>query len=138
VGWFVEHWARHGFGPWIAREAISNQFVGLIGLLHQVLVDEIAEVHPGYVLRRQFWGRGLATESLRAVTGIAFSVLNFPSLAGFTSPSNVSARRVMEKVGFSFERNFTDAKGVPQVLYRLTQPKWRDSAGMFPGQIAKS
>jgi ribosomal-protein-alanine N-acetyltransferase len=137
VAWFVEHWARLGFGPWTAREAISNHFVGLIGLL-PVRLDDIVEVHIGYVLMPKFWRRGLATEATRAIVDIAFTALDFPSLTSYTVPNNLAARRVMEKAGFSFERNFTDEKGVPQVLYRLTRVKWRESGGMSPRPAARS
>jgi RimJ/RimL family protein N-acetyltransferase len=124
----LQHWAQHGFGPWMARESISTRLVGITGLL-QIVLEEIAEVHVGYVLAREFWGQGLATEMARASAHAGLSILNLPSLISFTLPTNLASRRVMEKVGFSFERNFTDKKGVPQVLYRLTRATWRESAG---------
>lgn len=120
-----QHWTKHGFGPWIVRHAISNRFVGLSALL-QERIEESTEVHIGYVLMREFWGQGFATELARAITDVGFSVVNCPSLVCYTVPTNLRARRVVEKAGFSFERNFSDKKGVPQVLYRLTQAMWRE------------
>jgi ribosomal-protein-alanine N-acetyltransferase len=43
-----KHWAQHGFGPWIVREAISNRFVGMGGL-HRVSIEEVAEIAIGYM-----------------------------------------------------------------------------------------
>jgi ribosomal-protein-alanine N-acetyltransferase len=116
----LRHWAEHGFGPWVVRDAVSDRFIG-IGCLLYILIDAVVEVHVGYALGRELWGQGFATEFARASIRIGFSVLGFPALVSFTAPSNLAARRVMEKVGFSFERDFTDKKGVPQVLYRLTR-----------------
>ena len=123
----LQHWEQYGFGPWIARQSISTRFVGITGLL-RIVIEEVAEVHVGYVLAREFWGQGLATEMARASAHVGLSTLDLPSLVSFTLPTNLASRRVMEKVGFSFERNFTDKKGVPQVLYRLSQATWRESA----------
>ena len=40
------------------------------------------------------------------------------SVVSFTLPGNLASRRVMEKLGFRFERETTYA-GLPHVLYRL-------------------
>ena len=61
----LEHWVNHGFGIWMAREAISNHFVGAGGLFCARL-EEIAEIEIGYLLMPEFWGRGFATELAHA------------------------------------------------------------------------
>ena len=53
-----------------------------------------------------------------AVAGHAFTALGLSSLAAFTRKENLASRRVMEKVGFLYERDFLD-EGVQNVLYRL-------------------
>jgi len=53
-----------------------------------------------------------------AVAGHAFRALDLPNLVAFTREENVASRRVMEKVGFVYERDFLD-EGVQNVLYRL-------------------
>jgi len=125
----LQHWAKRGFGPWAVRHASSEQFIGIGGLLH-ILIEAVAEVQVGYVLGREFWGQGFATELARASADIGFSFLACPSLVSFTVPSHLASRRVMEKVGFVIERNFADKHGVPQVLYRMTEPMWREQSGI--------
>jgi RimJ/RimL family protein N-acetyltransferase len=59
-----------------------------------------------------------ATEIGAAVVDHAFSVLGHRELVGFTRPDNLGSRRVLEKLGFVFERTFfTDDE--ESVLYRL-------------------
>jgi RimJ/RimL family protein N-acetyltransferase len=63
------------------------------------------------------WGQGLATELGAASIEIAFGPLGLVDVVSFTLPGNVASRRVMEKLGFAFERE-TIYAGLPHVLYR--------------------
>jgi RimJ/RimL family protein N-acetyltransferase len=54
-----------------------------------------------------------------AVADHAFRALDLSSLVAFTREENVASRRVMEKVGFVYERDFLD-DGVQNVLCRLS------------------
>ena len=76
------------------------------------------EVELGYVVRSHLWSQGYATEMGGAVVEHAFAALGLPTLVAFTRPRNMASRRVLEKLGFAFERAFAvDGKG--SVLYRL-------------------
>jgi ribosomal-protein-alanine N-acetyltransferase len=54
-----------------------------------------------------------------AVVDHAFSALGLLELVGFTRPTNRGSRRVLEKLGFTYERAFV-SHGVESVLYRLS------------------
>lgn len=112
----IEHWRRHGFGLWIARERSSGQFAGRGGLQH-VEIDGRNEIEVGYCFRAEFWGRGLATELARESVRVAFEVLRLPELVCFTLPTNRASQRVMEKAGFRYERPMV-RKDLPHLLYR--------------------
>lgn len=75
------------------------------------------EVELGYVVRSALWSRGYATEMGHAVASHAFSALGLASLVGFTRRENARSRRVLEQLGFVFEREFA-AEGEQSVLYR--------------------
>ena len=51
---------------------------------------------------------------------MAFDVLGLPDLVTYTLPGNLASRRVMEKLGFTYEREVVHAD-LPHVLYRLTR-----------------
>lgn len=112
----LAHWDEHGFGLWMFREAATGAFVGRAGLRH-VRIAGREEVELAYALMPEFWGRGLATELARGLVRIAFEELALAELVAFTITTNQASRRVMEKVGFAFERELVHA-GVPHVLYR--------------------
>ena len=116
LDWRLAHWRDHGFGVWMFRDP-AGEFVGRCGI-HRWSLDGKPEVELGYVVRSKLWSQGYATEMGSAVADYGFTRLGLQTLVGFTRPSNLGSRRVLEKLGFVFERAFAvDGKG--SVLYRL-------------------
>jgi RimJ/RimL family protein N-acetyltransferase len=113
----LRHWDRHGFGLWMFRARADGRFVGRGGIRH-VHVGGNDEVELAYALTAEFWGSGLATEMARALLTVAFGHLGMADVVAFTLPTNRASRRVMEKVGCTFERDIVHA-GLPHVLYRI-------------------
>jgi ribosomal-protein-alanine N-acetyltransferase len=113
----LEHWAEHGFGLWIFRDRATGAFVGRGGLRHVVLEGQ-SEVEVTYALARHAWGQGFATEIARASVDVAFQGLTLQDIVAFAVRENQASRRVMEKVGFSYERDIVH-EGIGHVLYRL-------------------
>lgn len=113
----AEHWERHGFGLWVARERETGAFAGRGGL-HAVDVLGRSEVEVAYALLPPFWGRGLATELAEASVRLAFDELGLAELVAFALVENRASQRVMEKLGFRYERDFEKA-GLPHRLFRL-------------------
>ncbi len=58
------------------------------------------DIEVGWTLRKELWGRGLATEIGRAVVDRCFSVIGFDRLISCVDPRNGASLRVAEKVGF--------------------------------------
>ena len=119
----LAHWREHGFGIWMFRDP-HGAFVGRCGI-HRWELDGQHEVEIGYIVRSELWSQGYATEIGAAVVKHAFSVLRLRALVGFTQPENVRSRRVLEKLGFTYERTF-GAHGDESVLYRRLGGKGQD------------
>lgn len=56
----------------------------------------------GYILSRDYWGRGLMPEAVKAVMDYCFSTLNWDYLLCAHFSWNHQSRRVIEKCGFSY------------------------------------
>ena len=112
----VEHWERHGFGMWLARERETGEMVGRGGLQYTYTAG-LNDVEAGWAIVPERWGQGLGTELACACVEVAFEHLDLLEIVAFTLPSNVPSRRVMEKAGFEYERDIVHA-GLPHVLYR--------------------
>jgi ribosomal-protein-alanine N-acetyltransferase len=113
----LDHWDRHGYGLWMFRDSADRQFVGRGGL-RRIEITGNLEVELAYALMAEYWGRGLATEMAQAIVDLGFRRLGLKEIVCFTLPTNRASQRVMEKVGFSYERDIVHA-GLPHVFYRL-------------------
>lgn len=72
----------------------------LIGGCGVDLHDDGPEI--GYWLGVPYWGRGYATEAVRALIDYAFDELQHEALAAGARVSNPASRRVLEKCGFQW------------------------------------
>ncbi|MEV5975098.1 GNAT family N-acetyltransferase [Streptomyces sp. NPDC051921] len=93
-----------------------------------------AVVVLGYRLAQVAWGRGYATEGSRALVDEGFAELGVEWVTANAMAVNVRSRRVMEKSGLSFVRNFIGEW--PEVIggsehgeveYELTGTEWEQS-----------
>jgi RimJ/RimL family protein N-acetyltransferase len=95
-----KHFDQHGFGAFAAELSETREFIGFIGLnIPSLEAPFMPAVEIGWRLAYDYWGRGLATEGLRAVAQYAFETLQIPSLVSFNVPANFRSRRVMENIG---------------------------------------
>jgi RimJ/RimL family protein N-acetyltransferase len=111
------HWDEHGFGWYAFRDRATGALVARGGP-HRRHVAGNAEVEIGWTVVPERWNQGIATELGAASLEVAFGPLALPDVVSFTLPHNHGSRRVMEKLGFAYERD-TDYSGRPHVLYRL-------------------
>jgi RimJ/RimL family protein N-acetyltransferase len=128
--WYVDHWARHGFGRWAIEVPGVTSFAGIVGLCHTPFTAPFTPaVEIGWRLCHEHWGRGYAVEGARAACEFGFDVVGLPEIVAFTVPHNVRSRRVMERVGMthSATEDFEHPLVPPghalrrHVLYRLSR-----------------
>ncbi|HVO82376.1 MAG TPA: GNAT family N-acetyltransferase [Terriglobales bacterium] len=94
----LRRYSNDGFGLWAMILKESGELIGNCGLIKQT-VDGIEEIEIGYHLRRDHWGRGLATEAARAVRDYGFATLGVDRLISLIRPQNIPSRRVAERNG---------------------------------------
>jgi ribosomal-protein-alanine N-acetyltransferase len=112
----LAHWERHGFGLWLLTGRDDGAFAGRGGLRH-VHVGGNDEVELVYAVAAERWGQGLATEMGTAMLTIGMDDLGLKDIVCFTMTGNLASRRVMEKLGFTYERDIVYVD-LPHVLYR--------------------
>lgn len=94
----VQRYAQHGFGLWALILKQTGRLIGDCGLVVQE-VDGVKEIEIGYHIRRDLWGKGLATEAAQACRDFGFNQLGFDKLISLIHPANVASHRVAEKNG---------------------------------------
>ena len=87
----------------------------------------------GYVLRRAWWGRGFATEAVRAKVAQAFRLTDLDVLTAGAWVDNPASHRVLAKVGFvevGRSRDFCAGRGgeVDGIDFALTRLAWAGQA----------
>ncbi|UKA50975.1 GNAT family N-acetyltransferase [Arthrobacter sp. FW305-123] len=97
IAWNQANYARDGFGLWIV-ETLDGGFMGDCGLTWQS-VNGRPELEVGYHVRRDFQGRGYATEAALACLEYARDVVGATQLVAIIHPDNTASRRVAERLG---------------------------------------
>ena len=97
LGWMDDSQRGRGYCRWAIVEKECGRVVGLCGFF-----DVLGKVDFGYLLARDRWGRGYATEAGRAALRHGFERLGFEDVVARTAPENSASRRVLEKLGFEF------------------------------------
>jgi [ribosomal protein S5]-alanine N-acetyltransferase len=91
-------WQRWPAGPYLILDRASGELLGGTGLTFET-ADRAS---TGYVLARDAWGRGIATEALGAMVDLA-PKLGLARLYALCHPDHRASWRVMEKCGFERE-----------------------------------
>src|SRR5438105_1801669 len=82
--------------------AVDGAAVGGIGFVPQRDVDRVSS-EVGYWLGEPYWGRGIATEALTAVTRYAMEAHGLTRLFALPFAHNAASCRVLEKAGYVLE-----------------------------------
>jgi 8-oxo-dGTP diphosphatase len=120
-------------GPTFAIERREDREpVGLIG----IELRAPGEAETGFWIGRPFWGRGYASEALKAIVEHAFLKLGLSSLIALAVPENRASIRAQEKAGLVFTgMTETDAPargGKRKVEQRaIEQAQWRKQRAEF-------
>lgn len=87
---------------------VAGKAVGGIGL---VLRDDInrCRAEIGYWLGEAYWGHGIVTEAVRALTEWAFDNFDLASIYAGVLEWNPASARVLEKAGYKFEARLRKA-----------------------------
>lgn len=89
-------WQTQGYGLWCVVDKASGKAIGHCGL---DLLEPLGEVECAYLIDRLFWGRGLATEAVRASLDYGFSHLGLDHIIAISEPENPASMAVMAKAG---------------------------------------
>jgi len=114
---YNDHWRRRGFGIWAVEHAATARLMGRCGLQE---IPDTGEIELDFLLGRDDWGRGHATEAARASLDFGFQTAGIETIVGIVHPENAASRRVLEKVGFASARR-TVYFGMDCFRYEITR-----------------
>jgi len=94
---------KWGYGRWTVRRLEDQEYLGFCGLKFHA---HTGETDLGFRFARAHWGKGYATEAAEACIAYAFGELGLTHLIGQVRTENTASIHVLEKLGFSFEREY--------------------------------
>jgi RimJ/RimL family protein N-acetyltransferase len=110
---------KHGFGRLAVELKGENKFIGFTGLKY---LEDMDEVDLGYRFMKEYWGKGIATESAKACVNLGFNKLGLKRLIAMVLPENIGSIRVLEKLNFEFEKEIIEDNQLSKI-YSLIKEK---------------
>lgn len=95
------NYERFGFGLYLVELKETGAPAGMCGLVKR---DSLEDVDIGFAFLERFWSKGYAAESAAAVLDYARDALGLKRIAAIVSPGNQGSIKLLEKLGFGFER----------------------------------
>ncbi len=132
-----KHFEKYGFGLFACVVKETSELIGFVGLNTPTFTAHFTPcVEIGWRLASSAWGKGYATEAAHAVLKAAFEKYNLKEVVSFTVPMNQRSRRVMEKIGMTYnpKDDFCrpeiplDSPLSYHVLYRITKEQFMQNS----------
>ncbi|WP_121352435.1 GNAT family N-acetyltransferase [Flavisolibacter nicotianae] len=120
IAFIRQQYLDYGIGRWAIVDKNTKEFIGWTGLKW---VTELTNKHRnyydlGYRLRKNFWGKGIATETAIASLAYAFDSLQATEVYAMAACENKGSTNVLAKVGLSLLETF-DFDGIKHNWYRI-------------------
>lgn len=118
--WIVnECYVKYGFGMWATIDKTSGKFIGRCGLC-PMDIEGHEEIEVAYMIAKEYWGQGLATEAAQAILNYGFEQAGLARLICVINPDNHASARVAMKIGMTLEID-GDVNGEPTLLYSINK-----------------
>jgi RimJ/RimL family protein N-acetyltransferase len=98
-----DSYARIGFSEFAVIDRKTGKFSGRAGFS---LMDD-GEIEVGYVFLKEYWGRGLAQESLRALLAWGKQTLSVKRILAYAPCEHSASLNVMKRCGMRYLKTAT-------------------------------
>ncbi len=116
---------------WLPLSIVLRADERVIGGCGLTMSSNVAgEADVGYLLERASWGKGYATEALRALLGVGFENMGAHRIVANCAVENAASARVLDKVGMRREgllrqQVWTGERWRDCHLYAILEDEWR-------------
>jgi ribosomal-protein-alanine N-acetyltransferase len=123
VGFSTAQWQREGMGAYLIRSRADGRLLGSTGLGLAGQPSESHRAMTGYVLAKDAWGLGYATEALRAMVEVARGI-GIVSLSALCHPEHRASVHVLEKCDFARDLRWMRQAVFPNLQPGISQDVW--------------
>lgn len=102
----IARYKKYGFGLWALILKETDEMIGQCGITVQSWKDtEVLEI--GYLLRKDYWHKGLATEAAQRCKEYAFDNLNAEEVCSIIRDTNIASQNVAARNGMKITDKWT-------------------------------
>jgi ribosomal-protein-alanine N-acetyltransferase len=122
IGMQLAQWQERGYALWAVQPLQTDRLAGWCG---PQFLSETGETEVAYLLGREWWGRGYATEA--ACVSLDFTFRQFPldQIIALVHPDNAASICVIEKLGMK-STGLAPYFGVELERFVLTRSAWQE------------
>lgn len=119
----------------VITDKVTGQYMGSISLSPDKTRADGNAMEIGYVLGKQFWGKGYMTECVKAILKFGFEKLGLSMMTVYHFLFNDRSRKVIEKCGFIKEGTirrgyeYYDGTFLDEVAYSMTSEEYGEIYG---------
>ena len=117
--------ALEGAAHWTVFLKGTEQIIGMVNFLGKTIIPGM-----GYLLQREFWNQGYATEACRLVMAFGFETLNYDRIELWINQENIASQRVAQKLAFKLkgripQRYAHETQEHIMLIYGLWREEWQ-------------
>lgn len=101
-------------------EKNKEELIGIAGFL----TNEEDDKELGYRFRKQFWGRGYATEIVEKMIDYSFDTLKFEKITADVWVENIASNKILAKFFKPVKQFYNEFDNCTDIRYALSQSDW--------------
>lgn len=119
-----KQYVDNGLGRWAIIDKLSGDMLGWGGLKYETSLSEMGPYYDlGYRLKRQHWGKGIASENAFASLRYGFEVLKLDKINAGAHIDNLASNRILQKIGMTQGARFNWGAD-PHNWYEITREEY--------------
>ena len=112
----ISGYQKNGYGMYVVEDKTSSTSLGFCGLVNRPTLENI---DIGFAFLTEHCGMGYGYESSKAVLHYALNDLNIKKIVAITLEKNSRSRKLLEKIGLSFEKFIQGGNGEELMMYSI-------------------
>ena len=125
IAYIRKQYQQNGIGRWAIMDKETEDFIGWTGLKYeQSLRKEFSYYDLGYRLRKEYWGKGIATETAMASLQYGFERLNLKEIGAAAAVEHLASNKILSNIGMQQIETF-DFEGEAHNWYLIKQSAYK-------------
>ena len=113
----------YGYGMWLVFDKENGNLIGRAGLEHRNCGEKI-ELEIGYLISKEYQGKGIALEVCQSILDFAQTNLDFKTINCFIHKDNIASISLAKKMGFKYVNDnchsiFPDNNDMQKYTYKF-------------------